>query len=57
MSFQSSYESVRRLTRRFKMALANELLFWLAFAQMELLWIPRLFFKVKDYYNVAGYKT
>jgi hypothetical protein len=56
MSFQSSYGSVRRLTRRFKMALANELLFWLAFAQMELLWIPRLLFMVRDYYNVAGYK-
>jgi hypothetical protein len=56
MSFQSSYGSVRRLTRRFKMALANELLSWLVFAQMELLWIPRLLFKVKDYYNVAGYK-
>jgi hypothetical protein len=56
MSFQSSYGSVRRLTRHFKMALANELLFWLAFAQMELLWIPRLLFMVRDYYNVAGYK-
>jgi hypothetical protein len=39
------------------MALANGLLFWLVFARMELLWIPRLFTKVKDHYKAAGYKT